>query len=121
MSHTPYEQFIMMDNCCMKKEMKALIRPFTNKPFTDIQLMLLCIYQMILLTTMCMAIVQFQIVARCLVWIFAGGIIPNHIIIMTILFINIMIMIQVIENTIKVVEAFICKCDYRQHPELIQE
>jgi hypothetical protein len=120
MSHTPDEQFIMMDNCCMKKEMKDLVKPFTNKSSTDIELLLLCVYQFTLLTTMCMAMIEFQIVARCLVWIFAS-LVSSHLIIMTTLFINIMIMIQVIENTIKIVEAFICKCDYRQHPELIEE
>jgi hypothetical protein len=114
------EQYIMMDECCMKKTMKDLVKTVINKSLTDVEALLLCVYQMTLLTTICLGIIQFQIVARCLVWILVG-VIPNHIIIMTTIFINIMFLIQIIENIRELVVAFLCKCDHRQHPELVEE
>jgi len=114
------EQYIMMDECCMKKTMKDLVKTVLNKSLTDVEALLLCMYQMTLLTTICLGIIQSQIVAGCLTWA-AAGLISNHIIIMTTLFIHIMFVIQIIENMKEVVVAVLCECDHRQHPELIQE
>jgi len=78
---------------------------------------ILCIYQIIISLTLWQGIIQLQIVSRCLTWILSD-ILSTTIIRMLVVFINIMLTIQMVENIIDLTSALLCKCDYRTHPEL---
>jgi hypothetical protein len=113
------EDYIMMDDCCMKKTVKDLTKTWVDNSLTDREVVLVCIYQGAITSALCFAIIEYQIAARCLSWAFIEFITMKFIIMLS-LFINTMIVLQTIQNLQMVAYALACKCDYREHPELLE-
>ncbi len=65
---TEMDQRIMMDDCCIKKSMKDIVNSVLSKPLTDIQAIVLCLYQVAISTAVIVGIIRYQIAARCLCW-----------------------------------------------------
>ena len=108
---------IMMGDCCMKKTVKDLAKTWVNHDLTEREVMLACIYQFAITSVLYFSIIEYQIVTRCLSWAFIEFITMKFIIMLS-LFINTMLVLHSIENLKIVATALICKCDYREHPEL---
>ncbi len=62
------DQRIMLDDCCIKKSTKDIVNSVLSKPLTDIQAILLCLYQVAISTAVIVGIIRYQIAARCLCW-----------------------------------------------------
>lgn len=144
---TEMDQRIMLDDCCIKKSMKDIVNTVLSKPLTDIQAIVLCLYQVAISTAVIVGIIRYQMAARCLCWaveslcpenlcparlypaILAPAslgsarfdheiLVSAHFITIIAMVINTMIVMQFIDNIKDFVYALFCKCDYRQHPEL---
>ena len=62
------DQRIMLDDCCIKKSTKDIVNTVLSKPLTDIQAIVLCLYQVAISTGVIVGIIRYQIAARCLCW-----------------------------------------------------
>jgi hypothetical protein len=114
---TEENEYIMVDNCCMKQNIKDFIKSLINKPLTELEATILCIYQIIFTATISIALIQFKIAAKSITLILSDFI-PTYMITLIALFINTMIIIQMICQVKEFISALFCKCDYRMHPEL---
>jgi hypothetical protein len=114
------EQHIMMNNCCPKETVKKVAKYFTNKTMTDIEAILIVAYATTISVSTCAAIIQFKFVARFLTWIFTGFL-SHTMIIMIAVFVNIIIILQMIDCIKEMLHAIWCKCEYKQLPELVEE
>jgi hypothetical protein len=103
--------------CCMKQTVKTLAKRLINKPLTDREAGVLCLYHFLISLTLWLGLIQLQMVARGLNWLFAD-ILSTNAFRMLVVFINIMLTIEMIEIIIDITRALFCKCDYRTHPEL---
>jgi hypothetical protein len=114
------DSFIMMEECCLKNTIQRYVKHVICKPLTEAEARMLCIYEFTLSTTTYIAIIQFQVVGHLLTCV-SVNICSIHLIRMAALFINIMFIIHIIENFKELIRAVLCKCDYRQHPELDED
>ena len=106
-----YMEIEDVTNCCMKQTVKKYIKLLINKRLTNIEVLLICLYQFVITMIVCMGIIQFHIVARCLTWMFQC-LLEDDSIMLIALFINIIIIIQFIGEIYTLIIAFLCKCDY---------
>ncbi len=111
------EDYIMRGECCVKQSIQLFLHKWTNKKLTDAELKFVTIYEFLLLTTLSYYTVQYQLIAYCLKSVLTD----EQLIIMIALFFNTMLFIQLVENIKEVARAFLCECDYREHPELEDE
>jgi hypothetical protein len=111
MDHEMYTDIEDVKNCCMKQTVKNYSKMLINKPLTDIQAILICLYQFIIMLFAFNGIIQFHIAARILTWLF-NGLLEEDIILIIALFINITIGIEIIGALQSLIIAFLCKCDY---------
>lgn len=111
MDHEMYTDIEDVKNCCMKQTVKNYSKMLINKPLTDIQAILICLYQFIIMLFAFNGIIQFHIAARILTWLF-NGLLEEDIILIIALFINITIGIEIIGELHSLIIAFLCKCDY---------
>jgi hypothetical protein len=111
------EDYIMRAECCMKQSIQLFLHKWTNKKLTDAELKFVTIYECLLLTTLSYYTVQYQLIAYCLKSVLTD----TQLIIMVALFFNTLLFIQMVENIKEVARAFLCECDYREHPELEDE
>ena len=111
------EQYIMIDDCCIKQTVKKNAIWLMHKPVTDVEALLLCIYYFLFTMLICGSIMQYRVAAQLSEWSVGESVSPKVLIHIN-LFVNVTIIVQMIENTKELVCAFVCKCDYRQHPEL---
>ena len=101
----------------MKQTVKTLAKRLIHKPLTDREAGVLCLYHFLISLTLWLGLIQLQMVARGLNWLFAD-ILSTNAFRMLVVFINIMLTIEMIEIIIDITRALFCKCDYRTHPEL---
>jgi hypothetical protein len=101
----------------MKKKVKEFTKKLFNKSLTDIEAIMLSLCQVTFSIMLCFGLIQFHVAQQTTTLIF-GWILSDTIIKLTSLLINIMFTIQVIEHLSEIMMVFLCKCDYRQHPEL---
>ena len=111
------DSYIFMEECCLKNTIQKYVKHVKCKPFTEPETRMLCIYEFALSTTGYVAILQFQVVGNIITSV-CVDICSIHFIRMAALFVNIMFIIHIIANFIELIRAMLCKCDYRQHPEL---
>jgi len=111
MDHEMYTDIECVKNCCMKQSVKKYAKILINKPLTDIQAILICLYQFIIMLFAFNGIIQFHIAARILTWLF-NGLLEEDIILIIALFINITIGIEIMGELQSLIIAFLCKCDY---------
>jgi len=111
------DEYIMNETCCMKQSIRNFIRKLIRKSLTDIEVTLLCSYQFMIMAIVGFALIRFQLAARCFV-LFLTDLVPSYMITMLAVFINTMILLQLICYLKEFIVAFFCKCDYRMHPEL---
>jgi len=114
------EDHIVIADCCMKQEIKKFTDFLVRKPLTDREVLLLAVYQFAMNIVIDIALLQFQVAYRLFAWLLYG-IVSNNIIFHLALFMNILILIQIIESIKEFIHTLRCKCDYREHPELHEE
>lgn len=121
------EILVLRDECCcMKQQVRNFIKLWLNKRLTSSGPILLCIYQISLVLAICHTIIQFQLIAYCVGWVFADNAMPhhpitNHVIRMTTLFVNILLFLEVTEHIKEFVHAIRCKCDNYPYVEDLEE
>jgi hypothetical protein len=111
------EQYIMIDDCCLKQTVKKGANFLIRRPLTDLEALLLCIYYFIFTMMICVFIIKYRLTALWFEWTVGDCISPTLVLHLNI-FVNITVVVQMVENTKDLVYTFMCKCDYRQHPEL---
>lgn len=111
------DQFIMLDDCCMKPTVKKFVKFLNRKPLTDNEALMICIYHFVFSITLNLSIIQYRFVSRWLEWS-NPGLLSSLMITHIAIFANILILIEIIQNIKDMIHTLSCKCDYRQHPEL---
>jgi hypothetical protein len=115
--HIEAEPFIMMDDCCMKSTIKKFVKFLKHKPLTNDQALMIYVYHFLFSITLNLSIIQYRFVSRWLEWA-NPGLLSSLMITHIAIFVNILILIEMIENIKEMIHTVSCKCDYRQHPEL---
>lgn len=116
-THVDDDEFIMMDDCCLKQTIQKTIQRVFRKQVTEREAVFICVYQFLFATTMSWVIMQYQLVSRLFEWCASDLMSPIFIMHIT-LFVNITLIIKMFENIKDLAFLFICKCDFRTHPEL---
>lgn len=114
------EDHIVIADCCMKQEIKKFSDFLVQKPLTDREVFLLAIYQFAINILMDIVIIHFHLIYRGLLWLL-DRLVSNNIILMVALFLNSLVLIQMIETIKEFIHTLRCRCDYREHPELVEE
>ena len=109
--------YIMLDDCCLKQTIQKFTKSLISKQLTEPEARKICIYDFIISSTTYVVIIQFKMVKGVMTCVCAD-IFSIHFIRLMALFINIMLIIRMVENFKEFIKALQCKCDYRQHPEL---
>jgi hypothetical protein len=114
------DQHIVIADCCMKQEIKKFSDFLVQKPMTDREVLVLAIYQLATNILIDLALIQFKVAYRLFVWLLYG-VFSNNVIFHLAIFLNFLILIQIVENIKEFVHTMRCQCDYREHPELHEE
>lgn len=104
----------------MKQEIKKFSNFLVRKSLTDREVLLLAIYQIAMNILIDVALLQFKVAYRLFAWLLYD-VVSNNIILHMAIFLNFLILIQIIENIKEFIHTLRCKCDYREHPELVEE
>ena len=104
----------------MKQEIKKFTDFLVRKPLTDREVLLLAIYQIATNILIDIALLQFKVAYSLFAWLLEG-VLSNNVIFHMAIFLNFLILIQMIENIKEFIHTLRCKCDYREHPELHEE
>lgn len=107
------EQRIVIADCCMKQQVKKFLDFLAQKPLTENELRLLCVYQFVMHLFIDFNIMYFQLAYRGADWLLAD-LVSRHFIIVTAIFVDTLLLIQMIENTKDIIHAWRCKCDQTQ-------
>jgi hypothetical protein len=110
-------EYVLMENCCLKKRIKDVVQKVVIKQLTDGEAFLLCIYHYMVSTAICYVIIHLNMARRFLEWTLVW-LLSKNMITMAALFINCLVVIQMVENTKNLVRDLLCPCDYRSHPEI---
>ena len=108
------ESNIVIAECCLKQKVKKFSDFLGQKPLTDRQALLLCIYQFAMNVLVDIALIRFKLTYLGLFWLLEN-IISNNIIFHMALFLNSLILIQLFQVIKEFIQTLCCKCDYRYY------
>lgn len=114
------DHHIVIADCCLKQEIKKFTDFLVRKPLTDREVLLLAVYQFVMNIMVDIALLQFKVAYSLFAWLLEG-VLSNNVIFHMAIFLNFLILIQMIENIKEFIHTLRCKCDYREHPELHEE
>jgi len=108
------EDRIFIADCCLKQEVKKISDFLAQKPLTDREALLLCAYQIAMNIMIDIAIIRFNLTYLGLFWLLEN-IFPNKFILLGGLFLNSLILIQLVEVIMEFIHTLRCKCDNRYY------
>ena len=103
----------LLDGCCMKKQIKENIKSWICKPLTYIETILLCVYQFIVMLSILISVVKFNVIEICLTWVFED-MLPENLIKLVALILNAMLVLELFDEIWQIVFAFLCKCEKKK-------
>lgn len=114
------DHYIVIADCCMKQEIKKFSNFLVRKPLTDREVLLLAIYQIAMNIFVDVVLLQFKVAYHIFAWLLCD-VVSNNIIFHMAIFLNLLILIKIVESIKEFIHTLRCKCDYREHPELHEE
>ena len=108
------EDNIFIADCCLKQEVKKFSDFLAQKPLTDREVLLICVYQFTMTILIDIALIRFQMTYLGLFWLLEN-IISNKFILLGALFLNSLILIQLVEVIMEFIHTLRCKCEYRYY------
>jgi hypothetical protein len=108
------EDNIFIADCCLKQQIKNFSDLLGRKRLTDREALLLCAYQIAMNIMIDIAIIRFKLTYLGLFWLLEN-IFSNKLILLGALFLNSLIIIQVVECIKEFIHTLRCKCEYRYY------
>ena len=110
------ENNIVIADCCFKQRVKKFSGFLGQKPLTEHEALLVCVYQFAMNVLVDMALIRFKVAYHGLLWLLEN-VVSNNIIFHMALFLNSLILIQLFESIKEFIHTVRCKCEYRDYEQ----